>query len=111
VNKVSTKATLRWSPRKSSALSDAVRNRFERRYGRRLTQAGEIIIISQRFRDRGRNVADCLSKLRDMLLSVADEPTVRRKTRPTAASTRRRKRDKQSTSRKKQLRQPPRSDE
>ena len=35
VNKVSTKATLRWSLRHSSALSDDVRERFERRYGRR----------------------------------------------------------------------------
>ena len=33
------------------------------RHKRRINQNGELIVTSQRFRDRGRNVADCLTKL------------------------------------------------
>src|SRR5438093_10330945 len=71
VNKVNSKATLRWNARESSSLPADVRERFLARFGRRLTQLGEIIVVSQRYRDQGRNVADCLAKLRAMLSAVA----------------------------------------
>ena len=38
VNKVNTKATLRWNPRRSESLSEAVRQRFLARYGRDATE-------------------------------------------------------------------------
>jgi len=90
VNKVATKAVLRWPVARSRAVPAAVRERFLVRYRRRISQGGELVLSSQRFRDRGRNVADCLEKLREMLDVVATAPKARRPTRPTGASRERR---------------------
>ena len=104
VNKVSTKATLRWSLLKSPSLPEPVRARFLRRYRRRVTAQGDLLITSQRFRDAGRNVADCLEKLRTMLAEVAVAPKPRKSTKPTRASVRRRLDQKRRHSQKKRLR-------
>jgi len=90
VNKVETKAILRWSVADSSAIPVAVRERFLRRHARRITREGELVLSSQRFRDRGRNVADCIEKLQTLLDAVAVAPRPRRKTKPTRASKERR---------------------
>ncbi len=44
VNKVNTKATLRWSIKKSTHISVAVRERFLTKYHRRVTADGDLII-------------------------------------------------------------------
>jgi len=90
VNKVATKAILRWPVAETRALPADVRDRFLARYRRRIGRDGELVLSSQRFRDRGRNVADCLEKLHAMLDAVAVPPKPRRKTRPTAGSRERR---------------------
>lgn len=110
VNKVNTKVTLRWQVAASDSLPVDVKHRLLAKFARRITKEGEILVVSQRFRDQGRNVADCLNKLREMLLSVADRPKTRRKTRPSRASRQRRLNDKRKTSEKKQLRRRPRDD-
>ena len=102
VNKLNTKATLRWRVTTSPSLPEPVRQRFLRRYRRRITTEGELVMHSQRFRDAGRNVADCLEKLRAMLAEVAAPPKPRRPTRPTRASQRRRLEEKRKLSQKKQ---------
>lgn len=107
VNKVNTKVTLRWAVETSTSLPAEVKQRFLDAFARRITKEGEILIISQRFRDQGRNVADCLSKLREMLSSVAARPKTRRPTRPTKASRRRRLSNKRKLSEKKQMRRRP----
>ena len=107
VNKVNTKVTLRWGIAKSKTLPEDVRQRFCERYRTRITKDGDFVIHSQRFRDQGRNVADCLEKLRQMLLSVATVPRKRRPTRRTRSSVERRLKDKRLTSRKKQNRRRP----
>ena len=71
VNKVNTKAVLRWAVTTSDHLPDDVRQRFLAAYKRRVTLEGDLVLMSQRFRDQGRNVADCLEKLRGMLEAVA----------------------------------------
>src|SRR5262245_30800990 len=75
VNKVSSKAVLRWSPAASGALPELMRARFLAKFASRLTVAGELIVTSQRFRDQKRNADDCLDKLRQMLVSAARKPT------------------------------------
>jgi ribosome-associated protein len=82
VNKVSSKAVLRWRVMESPSLPDAVRSRFAARFRRRITHDGELVLTSQRYRDQHRNVEDCLEKLRGMLAAVADEPVARRPTAP-----------------------------
>jgi ribosome-associated protein len=104
VNKVNTKALLRWQAVASPSLPEAVRQRLLARHGRRMTAAGELLIVSQRFRDAGRNAADCLEKLRHLLAEVAQPAKPRRPTRPTRASVRRRIEDKQRQAKKKRQR-------
>jgi ribosome-associated protein len=106
VNKVNSKATLRWQALGSPSLSADVQARMESRYRRRMTDQGELFITSQRHRDAGRNAADCLDKLRQLLMDVAAGPKARKPTRPTRASKARRLDDKRQKQRKKQSRQP-----
>src|SRR4051812_20726542 len=82
VNKVNSKAQLRWPATSSAALPADVRARFLTRYASRLTTEGELLIVSQRYRDQGRNVTDCLEKLKEMILAVAIAPKRRRPTKP-----------------------------
>lgn len=104
VNKVNSKALLRWPVLRSASLPEPVRERFLRKYGSRLTSEGELLVTSQRFRDAGRNVADCLAKLRAMLADVAQPPKTRRRTRPSRGSVERRIQSKRRRSEKKQSR-------
>jgi ribosome-associated protein len=104
VNKVNSKAVLRWSVTASRSLPDDVRRRFLAKYGNRLTGDGELIVTSQRFRDQGRNVADALEKLRAMLAAVATPPKIRKPTKPSRGSIARRIQAKQIGSKKKQMR-------
>ena len=110
VNKVNSKATLRWPVGSSSSLPEGVRRRFVARYRRRITSEGELVLTSQRFRDAGRNVADCLEKLRKMLAEVAVAPKRRKPTKPSAASVRRRLEEKRRQSKKKKSRRNPPED-
>lgn len=109
VNKVNSKATLRWFPKTSPTLPADVRQRFLHRFGMRLTSEGELLIVSQVYRDQGRNVADCLERLREMLLLVAVAPRTRRQTKPTRGSKERRLQAKRGRSDVKKLRQKPAS--
>ncbi len=90
VNKVSSKAILRWKPGESPSLPPAVRQRFLLAYASRMTNTGEVLITSQRTRDQSRNASDCLEKLKAMILAVAVPPKPRRPTKPTKASIARR---------------------
>ena len=101
VNKVNTKAVLRWSVASSPSLPAEVRDRFMQRFGSQVTVGGEILIASQRFRDQRQNQRDCLEKLCAMLKAVAARPKRRRKTKPTRSSIERRKTDKRVHSQKK----------
>jgi ribosome-associated protein len=90
VNKVSSKALLRWRISVNRSLPEAVRQRLLVKHARRITNEGDLLVSSQRFRDAGRNAADCLEKLRAMLVEVAEPTRPRKPTRPTRASVRRR---------------------
>ena len=104
VNKVSTKAVLRWNMAASKSAPEGVKARLRARHPRRVTREGEVVIASSRFRDQGRNVADCLEKLRAALAAAADPPKPRRPTRATRASKEKRLKDKRERSEKKRMR-------
>ncbi len=110
VNKVNTKVTLHWNVVASKSLPDDVRRRFMTRYHRRINDRGELVLHSQRFRDQGRNVADCLEKLRAMLREAAAAPKPRKKTRPSRRSVEKRLEAKRRRSQRKQMRRPPRDE-
>jgi ribosome-associated protein len=90
VNKVETKAMLRWDVAHSPALDSGQRARLLARCARRVTAAGELVITSQRFRDRERNREDCLAKLSALLQEIERPPRPRRPTRRTRAAVERR---------------------
>lgn len=104
VNKVNTKATLRWPVRNSPSLPADVKSRFLKRYATRVTLEGELVISSQRFRSQGKNVDDCFEKLAEMLAAVAAPPVKRKPTRPSAGSKERRLQAKRAQSQRKQRR-------
>src|SRR3954471_6160363 len=83
VNKVASKAVLRWDFAHSPSVPDAVKARFRERFPSRLTTEGEVVLASELTRDQGRNREDCLAKLAALLRAVARPPKVRRPTKPT----------------------------
>lgn len=104
VNKVNSKAVLRWVPAQSRILSFGMRERFLAKFSNRLTANGELIVMSDRHRDQGRNAADCIEKLKEMIGSIAFAPKKRRPTKPTFGSKQRRLNSKKANSEKKQNR-------
>ena len=90
VNKTETKATLRWDVSRSPSIPADVRARFVRTFATRITTDGELVISSQRHRDRLRNIDDCLEKLQSMLSQVAKPRAKRRPTRPSRGAVERR---------------------
>jgi ribosome-associated protein len=108
VNKVASKAMLRWNIVDSGALPDDVKARFVARYARKINDRGELVLTSQRYRDQARNVSDCLEKLGVMLRSVAKAPRARKRTKPTKASREARLSEKRAVAEKKRRRAEPR---
>ena len=107
VNKVSSKARLRWPVAASPSLPDEVKQRFLTRYKSRLTTEGEIILTAQRSRDQKKNLDACHERLRQMIRDVLRPPTPRKATKPTRASKRRRVEEKRKRSTTKRLRGKP----
>ncbi len=110
VNKVNSKVQLRWSVQNTQRLPVSVKLRLMEKYGQRITNDGDLIISSSRFRDQGRNVGDTLQKLRELILSVATPPKPRKTKRISTASKRRRLDTKRKQSEKKQTRKSPKFD-
>ncbi len=106
VNKVSTKAVLRWTPNLSPVLSIEAKQRFLELYSSRLTHDGELIVVSQKFRSQAQNAQDCLEKLKMLILPALLKPKVRKATRPTLGSKKRRLKEKTNRSEIKQNRRP-----
>lgn len=110
VNKVSSKAVLRWRPAESPSLPPAVKARLLAAIGSKLTVEGEWLVTSQRTRDQNRNVEDCLDKVREVVLAAATPPKIRRATKPTLGSQVRRVESKAKRSVTKKLRRSPHED-
>jgi ribosome-associated protein len=110
VNKVASKAVLHWDMAASGALPADVKSRLAMQQKRFVTQEGSLVIMSQRHRDQDRNREDCLEKLRAMIAQAAIVPNVRKKTRPSRGSKRRRLEDKKRRSDVKQSRRRPSAD-
>jgi ribosome-associated protein len=90
VNKVASKAVLRWDVGKTTSLPADVKARLRTQQANRITSQGVLILTSQQHRDQERNKQDCLEKLRSMVLQAAATPKKRRPTRPTRGSKERR---------------------
>jgi len=104
VNRVATAVQLRFDVANSPSLTDDVRERLMRLAGRRMTKDGVLIIEARRFRTQEQNQQDAIERLVELVRQAAKKPRVRRKTRPTLASRRRRLEAKRRRSQKKRLR-------
>jgi ribosome-associated protein len=89
VNKVSSAVHLRYDVAASS-LPEEVKTRLLALRDQRLTAEGQVVIKAQRHRSQEMNRSDALERLQALVDSVAQAPLVRRPTRPTRASQRRR---------------------
>lgn len=107
VNKVSTAVQLRFDVAHSPSLPEDVRKRLIRLAGRRVTAAGVLILDARRFRTQEKNRRDARKRLERLLRRAAERPKVRRKTKPTAASKRRRLESKRRRGQTKRLRRGP----
>jgi ribosome-associated protein len=94
VNKVASKAVLRWDLAGSPSLPEEVKVRLRAQQPGRITGAGELILSSQRFRDQERNRQDCLEKLGAMIRQALVVPRPRKKTKPSRGARQARLRDK-----------------
>lgn len=106
VNKVSSKVILEVSVSEIVGLGPAAKSRLEVLAGSRLSEDGELRIVSQRTRERPRNLEDAREKLRELLEAALAEPKPRRKTRPSRGAVRRRLEDKKQNAERKRQRGP-----
>jgi ribosome-associated protein len=86
VNKVESKAVLRWPMAASDRIEARVKARIRELFPSRVTDAGELVISSQEHRDRERNRDACLTKLAELIRRAAERPIPRRATKPTKGS-------------------------
>jgi ribosome-associated protein len=105
VNKVASKAVLRWKAAGTAApIPPAAWARMRARFPSRFTTDGDVVISSRATRDQDRNRQDCREKLGQMIRDALVAPKPRKATKPTKGSQRRRVEDKRRQSAKKQAR-------
>jgi len=104
VNKVATTVQLRFDVANSRSLPDEVRKRLISLTGNRITGDGILIIEARRFRTQIRNREDATERLVKLIRRAAQRPQIRRKTRPTLASKKRRLESKRRSSETKNVR-------
>lgn len=93
VNKVSSAVHLRFDIRHSSLPADH-KERLLALRDHRITRDGVLVIKAQAHRSQDMNRAEAFGRLQELVDSVAEPPRLRKPTRPTAASRRRRLEDK-----------------
>ena len=89
VNKVSSAIHLRFDIRKSSLAEDH-KERLLAMPDQRITRDGVLVIKAQTHRSQDMNRAEALGRLQELVDSVAQPPRIRRPTKPTRASKKRR---------------------
>jgi ribosome-associated protein len=89
VNKVSSAIHLRFDIRNSSLAHDH-KERLLAMNDQRITRDGVLVIKAQTQRSQEMNRAEAFGRLQELVDSVAEPPRIRRPTRPTKASKRRR---------------------
>ena len=89
VNKVSNAVHLRFDIRASS-LPEAIKEKLLALRDQRISSDGVVVIKAQKHRSLERNREDGLVRLRELIAAAAFVPTLRRPTRPTRSSQRKR---------------------
>ena len=90
VNKVSSKAVLRWRVVETSVLTPGAKARLLEALGSRVTKDGELVIACDETRDQAQNVSIAEGRLAAFVKASLVPPKTRHKTRPTRGSVERR---------------------
>ncbi|AMV22048.1 alternative ribosome rescue aminoacyl-tRNA hydrolase ArfB [Planctomyces sp. SH-PL14] len=93
VNKVSSRVQMRW-PVVSAELPDEVRARLVAVNRNRITKDGDLLLVSQLYRDQLRNRVECLVRLQELVRAALVAPRARKKSKPTRGSKERRLKEK-----------------
>ena len=104
VNKVATAVQLRFNAKNSGNISAKVYKRLRAIAGSKLTENGNLIIVSREHRSQSQNRRVALDKLISLLQQAAKKPKHRTPTRPSQASVEKRLRNKRLQSEKKKSR-------
>ncbi len=86
VNKVATAVQLRFDVTNSPSLTADVKTRLVKLAGKRMTDAGVLIIEASKFRTQEKNREDAIKRLNELVRKASEKPKLRHKTRPTKAS-------------------------
>ena len=106
VNKVATAVQLRFDVANTPSLPDEVRERLVRLAGKRMTEAGVLILTARRFRTQDKNRKDAVDRLVNLIRKAAEIPKPRIKTKTPPGVNERRLQEKRRRSQIKQSRQP-----
>ena len=106
VNKVETKATLRFSLAKTDSLTDDQKDLIKERLPGRITKHDVLRVTCQRHRTREANRKECLDRFASLLAEALTEDPERRPTRVPRKTKRRRLENKKHRGRVKALRGP-----
>jgi ribosome-associated protein len=104
VNKVNTCIELRFNIPESKVLSGEEKEQLLRFYRSRITELGELIIISQSYRSQLMNKQDAWERFSRLLIQAFIPKRERKPTRPTRSSVKKRLESKKRQSEKKRLR-------
>lgn len=106
VNKVSTAVKLRFNVVGSPTLPADIRSRLMELAGNRITEEGVLVIDAQQYSTQERNRQAAIDRLVNLIKEASIPPKVRRKTKPSAGSKKRRLESKRRRSEIKQHRKP-----
>ncbi|KAM4762088.1 large ribosomal subunit protein mL62 [Cyanocitta cristata] len=76
VNKVNSKAEVRFHLASADWIPEAVREKMALMHRNKINQAGELIVTSEESRYQMRNLAICLEKIRTMVTEAIEKPKV-----------------------------------
>ncbi|MCH8019808.1 aminoacyl-tRNA hydrolase, partial [candidate division KSB1 bacterium] len=74
VNKVATAVQLRFDVANTTTLPDEVRERLVRLAGKRMTEAGVLILTARRFRTQEKNRKDAVDRLVNLIRKATEIP-------------------------------------
>jgi ribosome-associated protein len=107
VNKVETKVILRFNVVESQSLSDFEKTILIKAIEAKLTKAGELIITAENHASQIKNKELAFKKMERTLAKAFEKPKIRKKTKPTKASQKRRLNKKKMQGEKKKMRKNP----
>lgn len=90
VNKTATGVQLRFDLVHSASLPEDVRDRLQKKARNRINSRGVLLIEANRFRSQDLNRKDALERLRGLIIEATRKIKIRRRTKPTFASIKKR---------------------